>query len=241
MSVNFHPNSLFYMIIGLLLGMVIGWLIGFFDSNNRSSHKIQASEAKAEAAIAEANSRNFQPQQEITFASTPAQNVRDDPGLLRVKNDNGRFLVEMDGAQIVPPLPWEKRKRLIELVTVFRSYLETGQLSQATLQSPTTPLPSPSMPGSSQPGGVPPVQPAAKKPEITNLSIVGQIDTILQKRLMTGPFANTGIRLQDAMRGGVEVFVGSQKYVSIDEVPDPAVKNEIRAAITEWEQRFTPK
>ena len=231
-GITFNPTPIFYVIVGLLLGMVIGWLIGFFDSNNRSSQKIQASEARAEAAIAEANSRSAQPQQEITFASTPAQSVRDDPGLLRVKNDNGRLMVEMDGSLIVAPLPWDKRKRLIELVTVFRSYLETGQLSPASVPSPTTPLPVPAAPG---------VQPAAKKPETLNLSIVGQIDTILQKRLMTGPFANTGIRLQDAMRGGVEVFVGSQKYVSIDEVPDPAVKNEIRAAITEWEQRFTPK
>jgi hypothetical protein len=40
--------------------------------------------------------------------------------------------------------------------------------------------------------------------------------------------------------GGVEVYVGLNKYPSIDEVPDATIQNAIRAAIAEWEQKFTP-
>jgi hypothetical protein len=38
----------------------------------------------------------------------------------------------------------------------------------------------------------------------------------------------------------VEVYVGARKFNSIDDVPDEAIKAEIRAAIAEWEQKFTP-
>ena len=36
------------------------------------------------------------------------------------------------------------------------------------------------------------------------------------------------------------VFVGLTRYSGIDEVPDPDIKAAIRAAIAEWEEKFTP-
>lgn len=239
-GISFNPTPVFYVIVGLLIGMVIGWLIGFFDSNGRSAKKIQASEAQAESAIAEANSKISQAEQRIALAGRTSQNTQDDPGLLRVKNDKGRITLEMDGAFIVPPLPADKRKRLIELVSVFRSYLETGQLSQATLQ-PSAPIQTAPGPGSAQPGETQPNQTTEPEKITSTLSIVGQIDSVLQKRLMNSPLFKRGIRLQDSIRGGVDVYIGSQKYNSIDDVPDESVKSEIRAAIAEWENRFTPR
>jgi hypothetical protein len=89
-----------------------------------------------------------------------------------------------------------------------------------------------------------PLPPAPQKTEteksISSLSIVGQIDTVLQKRLMTTPLAKSGIRLQESIQGGVEVYVGLEKYNTVDDVPDETIKTEIRAAIAEWEHRFTP-
>jgi hypothetical protein len=46
--------------------------------------------------------------------------------------------------------------------------------------------------------------------------------------------------LTESSLGGVEVYVGLNKYASIDEVPDAHVQSIIRAAITEWEQKYTP-
>jgi hypothetical protein len=34
--------------------------------------------------------------------------------------------------------------------------------------------------------------------------------------------------------------VGLDKYPSIDEVPDSVIQGVIRAAIAEWEEKFTP-
>jgi uncharacterized membrane-anchored protein len=83
-----------------------------------------------------------------------------------------------------------------------------------------------------------------KKPEpeknIASLSIVQQIDTVLQARLENTPLAGRGIRLQESIQGGVEVYVGSRKFLSIDDVSDEDVKAAIRSAIAEWEKKYTP-
>jgi hypothetical protein len=72
------------------------------------------------------------------------------------------------------------------------------------------------------------------------LSIVNQIDTVLQERLLKTSFAKRGIRLSESSFGGVEVYVGLEKFESIDDVPDAEIKAVIRAAIAEWEKRTTP-
>ena len=248
-EISFNPSPVFYVIIGVLAGMIIGWIMGFFDSNNRSSKKIHSAELKSEAAINEAKEKIAQAERKISAASQSSKKTQDDPGLLRLKNDNGRFMLEVDGAPVTESLSADKRKRLIELITVFRPYLESGQTPHASSQ-PAAPIQTPPAPASPQ-GAVPvqadvstPLQTPSKKPDpeknISTLSIVGQIDTVLQKRLMDTPLAKSGIRLQESLRGGVEVYVGIQKYDSIDDVPDEAIKSLIRAAIAEWEEKFTP-
>ena len=86
--------------------------------------------------------------------------------------------------------------------------------------------------------------PPVKKPEaeknISSLSIVQQIDTVLQARLVDTPLAKRGIRLQESIQGGVEVYVGLQKFHAVDDVPDEDIKTAIRAAIAEWEKKYTP-
>jgi hypothetical protein len=38
----------------------------------------------------------------------------------------------------------------------------------------------------------------------------------------------------------VEVYIGLDKYASLDEVPEGEIKTVIRSAISEWEDKFTP-
>jgi hypothetical protein len=83
-----------------------------------------------------------------------------------------------------------------------------------------------------------------KKPEpeknINSLSIVQQIDMVLQERLLNSPLTGRGIRLQESIQGGVEVYVGLQKFHAVDDVPDEEIKTAIRASIAEWEKKYTP-
>jgi hypothetical protein len=225
-------------ILYIAIAVIVGWFIGFLDSNMRTAKKIKAAESNAEIKIKEAERKIAEAEQQISLEARLSPGAQDDPGLLRLKKNINRFTVEMDGALIPDVLSPDRKKRLAELISIFRPWLEGGQNQQAVSQ--------PAAPASIQETvspSVQPVVPATKKPEeknISTLSIVGQIDAVLQIRLMNTPFAKSGIRLQESIQGGVEVYVGLQKFNSIDEVPDEAIKSEIRAAIKEWEEKFTP-
>jgi hypothetical protein len=78
------------------------------------------------------------------------------------------------------------------------------------------------------------------EPEAAPTSIVGQINVILQERIANTSLAERGVSLMESPAGGVNVYVGVQRYEGIDEVPDEEIKAAIRAAITEWENRYTP-
>ena len=235
-------------ILYIVIALLVGWVIGFVDSNIRTTKKIKAAETNAEIKIKEAEKKIALAEQQISLESRISPSPKDDPGLLRLKKNNGLIAVEMDGALMPDVLSPDRKKRLIELISIFRPWLESGQSSQTPSQ-PAAPLRAsrPPVPASVEREVEQPVQPAApaaKKPEeeknISTLSIVGQIDTVLQKRLMITSLAKSGIRLQESLQGGVQVYVGLQKYNTVDDVPDEAIKAAIRAAISEWEQKYTP-
>lgn len=46
--------------------------------------------------------------------------------------------------------------------------------------------------------------------------------------------------MSQSAEGGVIVTVGASQYFGVDEVPDTDVKALIRAAIAEWEKKYTP-
>jgi hypothetical protein len=252
MTIEFAPTPIVYVVIGVLIGVVIGWVGGFFEANSRTEKKIEAADVKmkeAERKLAEAQ-------------QNPQSILQDDPGLLRLKKNDGRFTLEMDGALVTGEISPDKRKRLIELITVFRPWLDAGQPSQPVPQpvAPVQPqpVPEPARVALSRPvpaslrNATPPVPVPVtlqtivqtKKPEpeknIASLSIVQQIDMVLQERLLDSPLAGRGIRLQESIQGGVEVYVGLNKFLSVDEVPDQEIKAAIRSAIAEWEKKYTP-
>lgn len=219
-------------VLYIVIAVLVGWFIGFLDSNLRTAKKIQAVEANAEIKIRDA-------EQKIALASQPSQNLQDNPGILRLKHDNRRIVLEMDGTPVTVPLSPDKKKRLIELITVFRPWLEGGQPApvqpQPVIAAVQEPISRPI-----QPVSLSPKKPEAEK-NLTSLSIVQQIDTVLQARIMDTPLAKQGVRLQESLQGGVEVYVGLQKFLTVDDVPDTFIKSEIRAAIAEWEEKYTPR
>jgi hypothetical protein len=72
------------------------------------------------------------------------------------------------------------------------------------------------------------------------MSLVQQIDQVLQSRLAGTPLGKRGIRLAEAPQGGAIVFVGQTQYDGVDKVTDPEIQGAIRSAIAEWEKRYTP-
>jgi hypothetical protein len=249
---------IFYVLAGLI-GVIIGWFIGFLDSNLRTSKKIRLIENNAEMMVEEAERKIAQ----LKKGQADANPALDDPGLLRLRRTNGHYLLELDGVSAPSELTLDMRKRLIELITVFRLWLEPAQFSAPAPQPsrpaepdpireavygsgslPVPPEPDPAPVAISRPTIAQPAASPLKKPEpekkLASLSIVQQIDSILQEHLENSPLARRGIRLQESLHGGVTVYVGLHKFDTVDDVPDDEIKAAIRAAIAEWEKKYTP-
>lgn len=236
--------------------MIVGWTMGFFDSNMRSSKKIKQAEASAETAIRDA--RNKTTQAEEKLASIAANPVKvDDPGLFRIKNENGVLTLDLDGARVdTAALTSDQRKRLIEMLTLVRPWLEGKPVTVPPAPAsppppPAQPKPAPVISTSAAPPPVRAAPPQTTTPRPATIakedrpaapvgSIVNQIDSVLQALLAGTPLEERGIFLAQSPEGGVMVYVGLTKYMGIDEVPDPEIKAAIRAAITEWENKYTP-
>ena len=183
----------------------------------------------------------------------------DDPGLLRIKNENGLLTLDLDGTRAnTSSLSPEQRRRLIEMLSLMRPWLEGHSVPAPSIKTSNPPPPSKPAPVSPalstsrptpQPYDATQGKPAAPRaptiakedrPPAPANSIVTQIDTILQARLSGTPLGERGIFLTQSPEGGVIVYVGLTRYTGVDEVPDAEVKAAIRAAISEWENKYTP-
>lgn len=228
---NFSP------ILIPLLALLAGWAIGFFDSNLRTSKKIKQAEDSARAAIQAAERRLADEREKLAAAETPV--TPDDPGLMRIKNENGALALDLDGARVdTSAITAGQRRRLIEILGVIRPWLEGKPAS-----NPPPPPPPPLVtqpPTATASKAATPAKKKAEEPAALPTSIVGQINLILQARIANTPLASPGVALIESPTGGVLVFIGLDKYEGVEDVPDEAVKSAIRAAIAEWEKKFTP-
>jgi len=212
-------------------GLVFVYLFGIFEGRSQGRKRRMAEEEQERKQL-------------------PPQTIEvDDPGLLRIKSADGSLALDLDGQRVnTDSLTPAQRKRLIEMLNAMRPWLE-GKPSPA----PATPPPSPPMPAP-LPQTPPPPQPVSapsspkQKQETKNAdeseapptSIVGQINLILQTQIKNTPLEAKGVSLMESASGGVNVYVGIKRYEAIDDVPDEEIKAAIRAAIAEWENRYTP-
>ena len=197
----------------------------------------------------EAQAKKDTPPAPIKPATPTIINV-DDPGLMRIKSENGFLTLDLDGVRVdTSALSGDQRKRLIEMLTLIRPWLEGKPAPAPAMTSPPPPQPKPVTQLPVTPTPQPPLQPIAQAPAIIAkedrpsapaTSIVGQIDSVLQERLAGTSLQERGVFLAQSPDGGVMVYVGLTKYMGIDDVPDAEIKAAIRAAITEWENKYTP-
>lgn len=244
-----------FVLIGIALAvMFFGYFFGLSEGRGQGYKKRKAEEKDMPLPV-----------------SVPV--IKDDPGLLRLKSENNQLCLDMDGQRVDTsvPLAPAQRKRLIDLLTLIRPFLEGGQPAQAAPKpAPVSPpvstsalKPAPVSPPASSSAPLTPAEQAMftnlaqpkvepvparislipkKKSErpAAALSMVQQIDEILQLKLADTPLAGQGIKIQEAPGGGVMVMVGLKKYEGVGDVPDPAIKAVLQAAVAEWEKKYTP-
>jgi hypothetical protein len=234
--------------IVILLGIVIffgGAFLGYFNMNVDAKKKIEAAETKAEVLRSEAQKKLA----DAEALKAQAPKTIDDPGLLRLNNKNGTPSLEMDGVLLTTKNTTpDQKKRLIELLSVIRPWLEGGQPipaapPQTMTSQPAVPQPAPVQSAIST-QSLSATQPLPvtnlSEREFKALSIIAQIDHVFQTRIVGTPYEAMGIRIFEGSIGSVEVKIGANRYPSIDDVPDADIKNMIRAAIAEWEKKYTP-
>ena len=163
---------------------------------------------------------------------------RDGTEILRAGRANsGALWLELDGGARVnsqESLQADQRKRLINLVVELRPWLESSQIPvpPAADQSRLDSIPNPTEIKAKQKLEAPNPKPVIR-------TIVEQIDDVLQAKILSSPYKNRDIRLEEGAGGMVMVKDGLKKYEGIDSVPDPEIQTLIRQAIVEWEKSST--
>lgn len=229
-----------WSILGWIAGLLFVYIFGLFEGRGQGYKRRKAEEAEEKKDVPEPK---------------PVTVKVDDPGLLRIKNENGSLTLDLDGSRVdTTALNGDQRKRLIEMLSLVRPWLEGKPVSAPAAPPPPPPAqpkPAPVMSTPPVPTMTPTVRPTPTTPRPATISredrpsapagsIVNQIDSILQARLVGTPLEDRGVFLAQSSEGGVMVYVGLTKYMGIDDVPDPAIKAAIREAITEWENKYTP-
>jgi hypothetical protein len=234
----------YLVLVGIALAaMFFGYFFGLYEGRGQGYKK-----------------RKKEEEREIKETPAPAAPqvvAKDDPGLLRLKRDGNQLALEVDGQRLNSPLQPAQRKRLIDLLNLIRPFLETTQTApQPAPVAPPRPAPPPTLTPEEQKAVFssqlqPKVEPVPAKisfplpkkkeePIAAPLTMVEQIDQILQMKIVNTPLAALGIKIQEGPGGMVNVIVGNKKYEGVGDVPDPQVQAAIRAAVAEWENKFTP-
>jgi hypothetical protein len=230
-------------IIGIAIAaMFFGYGFGLFEGRGQGYKKRRAEEEQG-------NKEKPEP------SVNPTAITVDDPGLIRIKNENGYLTLDLDGTRVnTSSLSPDQRKRLIEMLNFIRPWLENKPAPAPAMTTPSTPPATQPSPVVSAPSNPKPItQPLAQtqdksvapavqsdRPVAPANSIVAQIDSILQAHLIGTPLESRGIFLTQSPEGGVNVYVGLTRYAGVDDVPDAEVKAAIRTAISEWENKYTP-
>jgi hypothetical protein len=232
-------------IILIVVAAIAGYILGIVDSRITASLR-KKTEAESVPVVG---------------ASGPIvveSNLLGEHTVLKVTIDKTlKWHLELDGLRLESPdaLSPEQRERVVNAVTQMRPWLDGKPASEAI----TAAQPSPELPSFKPLNISTPAQPSVTKitPKIDALrgfrslltndvktlskpksfSIVAMIDEVLQAKLIGSPLMDKAIRLEEGSQGEVIVCVGSQRYDGVSAVPEPEIRDIIKAAITDWEKK----
>jgi hypothetical protein len=249
-------SNMVLIILGIAAGLLLGGVFGFLLGGTRGRKKNK--EADQEAAQRPA----AKPPRPVSSGVVPpaalTDRVREDyrPIIcLWRSRSTGKLATEIKGKLYIDltPLSPEVKKKLQEIAAEWDEWVGAAHPDGVEiLREEYTNQEQPAAPTSKSAAADPasqqtderqeptPLQleekPAERTPKVSSLSIVEQIDEILQEMLAVSETENRAIRLIEEPNQGVSVWVGLTRYHSIDEVEDPEALKIIKAAVAEWEK-----
>lgn len=215
---------LFFGLAGLLLlGLVI--FLGFYFSRSDNKKKVKSDRttplSELSTSVPESGENNVIPSgPEHTRLVSFGRMTKDD-----------RFAVRFDEEWINEPsqLSFVQRNRLEKNIQEAVKWL--GSVNNASEEKST------SVKTSFSDSLVPPlVAEKVVEKHKRQMSIVEQVDEILQDLLVNSQLVEKNIRLTEMPNKGVIVWVGNDYYEGINAVPDEEVKRIIRLSVKKWEE-----
>lgn len=156
-----------------------------------------------------------------------------------------RLVIEMDGVSYYQEseLHTEQSRRITGLLGELQAWMDVSPSAVSPIQSDTF-KPAASTTGEETKStslhplkifsrSLQPLKKAGSSDP--DLSIVAQIDEILQAKLEGIHLDDQGIRLVEGPEQGMVIEVGLNRYTEIDAVPDERVRQLIRLSVAEWE------
>jgi len=127
------------------------------------------------------------------------------------------------------------------------SYVEKENLPRdilniITIQEKSQPKPKPEPQTTVQPpleNGLIPLEVDGEEegePAVKMLSVIDEVNEILQKKLHGSPLAGKGIHLMENHNKEIRFWVGLNSYNDVEEIPDAEVRQIIDASVREWEE-----
>jgi hypothetical protein len=222
---------LFVVIFSLVVGFFLGILFLKSDSplantllgSGRAAEKSEPAPAAAEAQAADQSSPEDQPRPE----TGPAPNRQDPP---------------IPGSQLILEV-WLENESELHFMSFGRTY-RRDQLPEPLLN--ILDMESTARTGAAQPPAQPDDEPVpfqapddkpAQKEKVKLLSVIQEIDKILQEKLDDSPLSNKGIQLMENQHQEIRIWVGLQSYDAVDDVPDPEIRALILESVKEWEDK----
>jgi hypothetical protein len=120
----------------------------------------------------------------------------------------------------------EKEKLPVELLNI---------ITVQEIKSPQ-PEPQPEVPQVANTAEPPPELEEEEEVEIKMLSVVDEVNEILQHKLHGSPLAGKGIHLMENHNKEIRFWVGLESYNDVGEIPDSEIRRMINEAVKEWEQ-----
>jgi len=166
-----------------------------------------------------------------------------EPALVQVGRTKKKALwLDMSGQRWEKPddLPEDSRKELTAIVQELGAWVEPSPapVSDTDAYEPK-PAKNSLFSRSYSPWRTPkkePAFPVKVEPSISAVSMVTQIDAILQQKLVGSPFSNLDIHLVESPTGEVNVRVGAINHPAVDSIPNPEIQELIRQSVAEWEK-----
>lgn len=214
--------------IGVLVAVwLIGYLLGLLEASFKESAKQDPLDNETPARKKE----NGENDSRVKEAAPPLETEV----VAIYERISGAFKVRLDGKMIeyADNLKPEERERLLSILVKMRPWVEKPKEAEPhSVGQDIGTAPTAIKLGKSEK-----VEEALAEMAFRDLSMREQIDYLLQKKLEGHPLAGRGICLGSSPSGGVVFQIGLEKYEWLDEIPDPAIREIIQAAITEWEEK----